>query len=137
MLVTSRSWSAALAVAAIKNKGKKRAITLTFRLFASQKLQDRGLGLPHMFFPRMRLARPEEAAQAVLFAARHNVHMQMRNALADAIVDGDERSLGLHRLLDGAREQLHVGEERPHQLRRQIGQRFIVRLGNEQRVPDE
>ena len=41
--------------------------------------------------------------------------MQMGNALADAIVDGHKRSLGLHGLLDGAREQLHVGEERPEQ----------------------
>src|SRR5580704_14160508 len=96
-----------------------------------------GLGLPHMFFTRMRLARPEEAAQSVLFAARDNVHMQMRNALADLIIDGYERSLGFDGLFDGVRQKLYVGEEWPEQLGRQIRQRCIVRLGDQHRVANE
>ena len=63
--------------------------------------------------------------------------MQMRNTLADAIVDGDKRAFGVHAVLDGAREQLHVRKERSHEFQRQIRQRFVVGLGNEQRVPDE
>ena len=88
-------------------RNNKRDIQLLFGCFV-KKLQDRRLGLPHMLFAGVRLARPEEAPQSVFLAARDKVHVQMRNALADLIVDGDERSLRLHRLLDGARQQLHV-----------------------------
>src|SRR5580658_7150174 len=136
MLVTTRSGSAALAVAATRIRSNRRDIHLLFGC-SFQKLQDCGLGLAHRFLARMRLAGPEEATQAVLFTSRHDVHMQMRNALADTIVDGDERSFGRHSVLDGASEQLDVGKERSEQLFWQVGQRLKVRLGNQYGVADE
>src|SRR5580698_1291837 len=136
MLVTTRSWSAALAAAAMRMRSNRRDIHLLFGC-SFQKLQDRSLGLAHRFLAGMRLAGPEEATQPVLFAAWHDVHMQMRNALADAIVDGDERSFGRHSVLDGASEQLDVCKERSEQLFWQVGQGLNVRLGNQYGVAGE
>lgn len=40
-------------------------------------------------------ARPEEAAQAVVLATGEDVHVQVRHALADAVVDPHEGAVGL------------------------------------------
>ena len=53
-------------------------------------------------------ARPEEAAQAVLQAARDHVHVQVRHALADAVVHGHERAVGAQPFLHRARETPQV-----------------------------
>src|SRR5580658_7247788 len=90
-----------------------------------------------MRLARLRLPWPEEATQTVLLLPWHNMDVQMRNALAHAIVDRDKRAFGVHALLDPAREQLDVQEERSNQLGWQILQRFVMGLGNEQRVSDE
>jgi len=37
------------------------------------------------------VTRPHETAKAVAFAARHNMHVKMRHALANEVVNGDER----------------------------------------------
>jgi hypothetical protein len=55
------------------------------------------------------LARPEEALEAVLASPWHDMDMQMRNALADAVVDGDEGPVGLQAMLDRSRQELGVG----------------------------
>src|SRR5215471_8953970 len=67
---------------------------------------------------RVGIAGPEESAQAVLEAARHDVDVQVGHALAHLVVDGDECALRAQRLLDGARHVLGRLEERPHLLRR-------------------
>jgi len=56
-------------------------------------------------------ARPEKSPQSISFAARYDVNVQMRDALADPIVDGDERSLGLQRRFHSPAEQLRSGEK--------------------------
>src|SRR5580704_10937908 len=99
---------------------------------SGERLPARGLRPLHLCFFRMRLPGPEETTQSVFLAPRNNVHVEMRNALADAIVDRDKAALSLHALLDGACEQLHVREERAGQFPWKIRQRFIVRLGNQQ-----
>ncbi len=78
--------------------------------------------------------RPEEPLQAIPFAPRHDVHVKMRNTLADAIVDGHEGAFRLHALEDGLGEQPDVGEEGADKRVGQIEKRFDVALGDEERV---
>lgn len=82
-------------------------------------------------------ARPEETFEPITFAPRHNVHVKMRNALADAIVQGYERSVGLHATLDRYCEQLNIGEKRRDQSRRQITESFTMSFGDEQAMSGE
>lgn len=56
------------------------------------------------------LTRPEEAAQAVFTAARNHVDVQVRDSLADVIVDGDESAFGVEGRFNGFGEQLCRGE---------------------------
>ena len=58
----------------------------------------------------VRLPRPEEAAQAILLAPRHDVDVQVRNALADAVVDGHESAVRHQRQFHRARQQLGIRE---------------------------
>ena len=48
----------------------------------------------------VRLAGPEKSLQTILLAARNDVHVQVEHALADAIVNGNKRSLRLQTLLN-------------------------------------
>ena len=63
--------------------------------------------------------------------------MQMRHALADAIVYGDERAFGLHPLLHRVRQPLHIAEERADQFFGQVRQGFVMFFGDKQRVAQE
>lgn len=83
------------------------------------------------------MARPEEALESVLLSARHDVNVQMRNALAYAIVDGYERAFGFHPEFDGARQKLRILKERTGQLWRQVCQRLEVLSRNQQAVARE
>ena len=82
-------------------------------------------------------AGPEESFQAVALAARNDVNMEMRNALAHAIVDGHEASLGVHALGDGAGKKLHVQKERTDQLSRQVRKRLEMALYDEEAMAGE
>src|SRR5437762_8935636 len=79
-------------------------------------------------------AGPEEAAQAVLAIPRHDMDVEVGHALADAVVDRDERTGGAERGLHRAREPLRLSEQRSDELRRQVDQRLVVHLGHEQGV---
>src|SRR4051794_2262442 len=57
-------------------------------------------------------ARPEETAQAIFAAARHDVHVKMGNALADDVVERDERPLGAECRQHRACQQARAGEHR-------------------------
>jgi len=81
------------------------------------------------------LARPEEAAQAVPLLALDDVHMEGRNALAHAVVHGDEGAVRAERRLEGARDALHVGEERRDRGGRQVGERLDVHPRDDEHVP--
>src|SRR4051794_14449729 len=54
------------------------------------------------------VARPEETAQPVFAPSRDDVHVQVRNALADPVVDRDEGAFRTEALLHRAREQPSV-----------------------------
>ena len=61
------------------------------------------------------------------------MHVKMRNALADAIVDGHEGSLGFHALRDSAGEKLDIQKERADQRVGQVRKRLDVVLYDEER----
>jgi hypothetical protein len=65
------------------------------------------------------------------------VDVQVRDALADAVVDRDEAALGAEGVLDRAGQPPDAAEERLHQLVRQVGQRLEVSAGHQQHVPRE
>ena len=85
----------------------------------------------HFFGAGVFAARPEKAAQAVFSFSGDDVDVQVGNALAHPVVDGDERSFGAERLLDGLREALSGGEQRCDFFRRDVGQNFSVLPGDE------
>src|SRR6266853_851163 len=55
---------------------------------------ERFLHLPKGNVIRVPLSGPEEAFEAILVVAWHEVDMDVGDALADVIVDGDERPIG-------------------------------------------
>jgi hypothetical protein len=65
------------------------------------------------------------------------VNVKMRNALADAIVNADKRSLCFNRPLNRARQQLSVCEKWTYQGGRQVRERFKVIPGNQQTMTGE
>lgn len=79
-------------------------------------------------------ARPEETLQPIAFAPGHNMHVQVRHALAYAIVYCYERAFGLHCGLYGVFEMLSGFEQRTYKIRRKIGQRRMVLNWNQQHV---
>src|SRR5256885_15469011 len=44
----------------------------------------------------VRITRPEKTSQAILPATRYNMHVQVRNTLAHAIIHRDKRAVRLH-----------------------------------------
>jgi len=62
------------------------------------------------------------------------VNVQVRYALADGVVDCDERSLGAHRVANRPRKLLRSLKNGRDQGRRQIRQGFIVIARNEEGV---
>ena len=67
-------------------------------------------------------------------ATRHDVNMEVRHALADHVIDCQERAFGSGRSGQGPRQALRQGEERPHFGDRQIGKGRDMRPGHEQNV---
>lgn len=96
---------------------------------------DGRLRIFHLRLVRMSLPRPEETSQAVFFSSGNNVYVQVRHALAHAVVNRGKGAVRLHALFDGARQHLDIAEERRNEVRGKILERFIMRLGNQQRVP--
>jgi len=77
------------------------------------------------------LSRPEEASEAVPAPTRHNVNVQVGHALTNSVVDGNKGSLSVQSLLDGARQELDIREERGGKLGGQVGQGLIMLFGNQ------
>ena len=78
----------------------------------------------------VRMARPEKALQTVFLPPGNNVNVQVRNALADAIVNSDERALSFQAQLDRLGQKLRILKKRFQQLFRQVRQSFVVLPGN-------
>jgi len=83
------------------------------------------------------LTGPEEASQTVLPPAWNDVRVQVWDALTDLVVDRDERTVGLHPVLDGARNAPHISEVRLDGIVGKIGERLDMRARGDQRVPVE
>ncbi|MEY2416372.1 MAG: hypothetical protein QOH53_1706, partial [Ilumatobacteraceae bacterium] len=56
-------------------------------------------------------ARPEEAAQTILATPRHDMHVEVRDALTDDVVDGNERPVAVECGGHASRDSLHSFEE--------------------------
>ena len=97
---------------------------------------DRRRDLPHLIAVAVGAASPGKipAEEAVIVATRHDVDVEVRHALADDVVDGHKRAIGLGRLGDGACQALREGKERTDLSDRQIRKRCHVRPGYEQDV---
>jgi hypothetical protein len=67
---------------------------LEARLKPGNGSAERFLHLPKGNVIRVPLSGPEEAFEAILAVAGHEVDMDVGDALADVIVDGDERPIG-------------------------------------------
>ena len=63
--------------------------------------------------------------------------MDAGDALADAVVDGDERPIGGFALFNGPFQQLHILEQWPDEGRGEVGQRLVMLLWHEQAVAGE
>ena len=61
-----------------------------------------------MFVVTVGLAWPEEAFQPILLTSRDNVNMQMWDALAYTVIDGNEGTFSQEPLLDSKHQQLNV-----------------------------
>ena len=79
-------------------------------------------------------AGPEETFQAIAFAPRHDMHVQVRHALAHLIVDCHERAFGFHSRFDCALQILSGLEQRPYKLVWKIRQRYVVLNRDQQHV---
>jgi hypothetical protein len=88
----------------------------------------------HFIRTRVPVPRPEEAFEAITFAARHDMEMKMGDALAYVIVRADEGPFGAHGLLDRTGKHLHSREKWFVQRFRQIGDGLEMTFGNKQAV---
>src|SRR3954453_15177191 len=82
------------------------------------------------------MARPGKVAaeEAIVMAARHDVDVEVRHALADHIVDRHERAVATGSLRHGASQTLREGEEWAHFADGQIGKGRHMLPGHEQNV---
>ena len=78
------------------------------------------------------MARPEKTLQSITLTPGDDVRVKMRNALADAIIDGYKNALGLHAAHYGIGEKAHVGEKRAEERIGQVHQGLEVRFDDEQ-----
>jgi hypothetical protein len=75
---------------------------------------------------------PEEAAQAITPGPRHDMGVQVRDALADDVVHGDERSLRAKGIGNGGADRPDGAEERHDQLVGQVRKSHDVLAGDDQ-----
>ncbi len=83
------------------------------------------------------MPRPEETFQAITFISRDDVDVQVGDALADAVIDGDEGSFGFEGALDGGFQFLHGLKQRAHLGGRQIRQGGDVCRRDQQNMAGE
>jgi hypothetical protein len=79
-------------------------------------------------------AGPEESLQTVSLSAWHDMDMEMGDALADAVVGGDECALRLHSQFDSSSKHFCIREKGRYERLRQILDGFKVIPGNKQAV---
>ena len=87
-----------------------------------------------LVFARVLLPGPEEPAKAVALATRDHVDVNVRDALAHAIVERDKGSLRAERALERKRDALGAPEEGLELGARDIAQRRAMGPGHDERV---
>jgi hypothetical protein len=85
----------------------------------------------------VRVPRPEESPQTVSSTSRHDMNVEVRDALADLVVDGDKGSRCLHRGAYGNRYRSDRLEQRPDRWTRQLFDRLMMEAGDDEHVPRE
>jgi len=85
-------------------EGSEYSFTLQLR----ERRDDPLLYFCNLFLAGILAARPEKTFQTILFSSRRDVNVQMRNALADAIIHCHESALGSHRNLNCPRKELNI-----------------------------
>ena len=69
------------------------------------------LDLSYMVIVRIPLSGPEEASEAIPVPPGNDVDVEVRDALADAVVDGDEGAVGVQAQLNRAGQRLDIREQ--------------------------
>lgn len=101
------------------------------------RTREHAAHLFHMFAVAILVPRPEESFQPVPFCSWNYVNMNVRYALADPIVDGEEGPLRFQALLDRQGEQSRICRHLRPYLGGNIDQRISVGARNEQDVAGE
>ena len=70
-------------------------VQLSVRRYPGKSRSECFLHLEEGGFIRVDLSRPEEPSQAIFSPSRHQMNMQMENALADRVVDADKSAFGV------------------------------------------
>ena len=83
------------------------------------------------------MAQPEEAFETVIVATRYHVDMQMRDTLADAIVDRHKRAFCSKAVLQRTGNELGHRKQGREECLREIKQRGVMRLGDNHAVSRE
>ena len=83
---------------------------------------------------RIPLSGPEESSEAIFSVTRHQVNVEMGDALADSVVNPHKGAFGMEALLDGLFEQLHGLKQGSNPDCWKVGQRFIMGLGDAEAV---
>src|SRR5262245_60930366 len=82
------------APASAEDSGLIMSLVSRARAHCRDRVHEEALDACHLRIAGVPLARPEEPAQTILAAARNHVNVEMGHALADPVVDRDERPLG-------------------------------------------
>lgn len=98
---------------------------------------DRRGSVQAVHFVLVAQSRPEEAAQTIATAPGQDVDVQVGHALADVVVDRDERAVGLHRHPYGAAEAAGGIEQRADEIDREVVEGSDVAAGYQQGVAGE
>ena len=95
------------------------------------------LDLSDMIVVPVPLPRPEEAFEAIPAPPGNDVDVEVGDALADSVVDGDERAVRVHAQFDRSGQRLDVREQGTDQTPGQVIQGLVVLFGDEQAVAGE
>jgi len=107
----------------------------TLRSCALPSADERAMDLFHFRGVAVLPARPEEALQTVALAARHHVDVDVRHALADAVIKGHEGAIRAERLLYYRTQPVRGREEFRGNRWRQFRQRLVMAARNQQAMP--
>jgi hypothetical protein len=95
------------------------------------------LRFQHFSFVAIPAPRPEEPLHPVASTPWNYVHMEVRDALAHAVVDGDERSFRAQPSFHCSSDVLCGAEHWDQKVRRQVGQQFVMLFRTHETMPRE